>query len=290
MASSKKKYKNTVARNIENLRFLYRVDVIARVESDIDIEFWRKVIASARPGKKVKFLPADNTDQKFRKTGKTICMRYVKDLNDHFIICVDSDFDNFTRPGTLDVSKHILQTYAYSWENHHCYIPYLQTRWENLNICDFNFNTFLSELSGILYEVLIPMLTLKTAKKKSWNLRGLCGVILSCQVNREGALDNNGQQLLAEIKQKVAAWISKHTQPSKVAKSKMVQKASTEGLSRGNSYLFMQGHCVYDLVNRIGKTLCNGSHDFQNEVLDCSLLVSGYREIDRTVADVKTIL
>jgi hypothetical protein len=292
MASSEQESKRLalVARNLAATRLLYRVCMVARVESEEDIPFWQHAFGHARPDLKVKFLPSDSgngTDA--RQRGKTVCMRYVPYLDRHFVICVDSDFDRFTRPGVLTADKHIYQTYTYSFENHHCWSESLQPGWEALSVCAFDFKVFLKKLSGILYPVLIEMLTTKAAKKKAWSLTELCGVVLSAQVNRAGALDSNGEALLNEIAGKVGTWSSGQVHPTVEACEKMKQAAAKEGLTADTAYLFMQGHCVFDLVLRVGKTLCNKTHDFQYEVLMPSLEHCASAEMNRVWVDIKNI-
>lgn len=280
-----------VAKNLKASRILYRVDVMARVESEDDIDFWQYVFHQAKPGLKVKFLPSDNgKDSDSRQRGKTVCMRYVGHLDKHLVVCVDSDFDSFVRPGVLTPAKFIYQTYTYSFENHHCWSNGLQATW--IGVAGggaFDFKVFLSELSHILYPLLIEMLATKAAKKKAWNLTDLCGVILSAQVNRRGALENNGEPLLQEIENKVNVWSSSQVHPSEAACDKMKAFAAGVGLNADTAYLYMQGHCVYDLCHRIGKVLCNGTHDFEYEVLRPSLTKCTSTEMSHVIADVATI-
>lgn len=269
MASKEERKRlSQIARNLAAARHLYRVGLIARVESEDDIPFWQYVFSQARPDLKVKYLPGESgngTDA--RQRGKTVCMRYVPYLSKSFVVCVDSDFDRFTRPETLAVEKFIFQTYTYSFENHHCWSDSLQARWESLYEGVFDFRIFLTELSRLLYPVLIQMLTTKAAKKKAWNLTELCGVILSVQPNRAGVLDGNGAMLLADISDRVHTWCSAQVHPTETACSKMRGMASEQGLTDTTSYLFMQGHCIFDLVLRIGNALLDGRHDFRYEVL-----------------------
>lgn len=279
-----------MARNLTASRHLYRVSTVARVESEEDIPFWQHVFSLTRHDLKVKFLPSDNgSGSDARQRGKTVCMRYVGHLNKHFVICVDSDFDRFTRPGVLTADRYIYQTYTYSFENHHCWGEGLQQAWDALAVCDFDFRVFLTGLSRILYPVLIEMLAVKAAKRKSWSLTELCGVVLSAQVNRTGALDNNGEALLTEIAGKVNAWSSGQVHPTAAACDKMSALAASEGLAEETAYLYMQGHCVYDLMLRIGKTLCKRKHDFQYEVLMPSLERCASTQMNRVMADIRNI-
>lgn len=76
-------------RNLKASRFLYRADVIARVESEDDIAFWQKAIHHVRPSVKVKFIPAEVSDSNTKQRGKTLCMKLVEYLDQHFIIWFD---------------------------------------------------------------------------------------------------------------------------------------------------------------------------------------------------------
>ena len=69
----------------------------------------------------------------------------------------------------------------------------------------------------------------------------------------------------------------------------MKQAAAKEGLTEETAYLFMQGHCVFDLVLRVGKTLCNKTRDFQYEVLMPSLEHCASAEMNRILADIKNM-
>ena len=279
-----------VAKNLKASRFLYRVDVMARVESEDDIDFWQYVFHRAKPGLRVKFLPSDsgkNPDS--RQRGKTVCMRYVGHLDKHLVVCVDSDFDSFVRPGVLTPDKFIYQTYTYSFENHHCWSDGLQKTWTGVAGGTFDFKVFLSELSHILYPMLIEMLATKAAKKKAWNLTDLCGVILSAQVNRKGVLEDDGKPLLREIEDKVDEWSSNQVRPTEAACDKMKAFAAGLGLKADTAYLYMQGHCVYDLCLRIGNVLCNRTHDFEYEVLKPSLTNCTSIEMSHVIAEVATI-
>lgn len=290
MANSAKENRRIqqVARNLTASRLLYRVSTIVRVESEDDIPFWQYVFSISRPKQKVKFLPCETGSGSItRQRGKKVCMRYVGHLNKNFVICVDSDFDSFTRPGVLNKDEFIFQTYTYSFENHHCWVHSLQQDWASLAINDFDFELFLTDLSHILYPVLIEMVTTKAARKKAWNLTEFCGIILSSQVNKRGMLDNNGQQLLNEIASNIATWSKVQTHPTKTACDKISTTAASLGLTKDTAYLYMQGHCIYDLVLRIGNVLCKKKRNFLYEVLNPCLTHCNSAEMKHIIADLK---
>lgn len=278
------------ARSIKASRLLYRVEVVARVESEDDITFWQKAIHETRPNVKVKYLPAETSGADARQRGKTICLKYKDYLDKYLIICVDSDFDKFLHAGALTSSKYILQTHTYSWENHHCQIMHLQRQWEKLAWKPFNFEYFLLALSRKLYHPLLRLLAAKSIGLSSWSLSSLCSNILNVQVNQKGLLENNGKELLEKISNGIRLWQMGQQEVSDDAEFLvMVGRASDIGMTADNAYLYMQGHCVYDLVLRMGNALCGNSHDFKYEVLDPAFYASGYNEIDLVKSDIAKI-
>lgn len=274
------------AENIKASRLLYRVDVIARVESEDDIPFWQKSIHSVRPNVKVKFIPAELSESNSKQRGKTLCMKYVGYLDMHLIICVDSDFDKFLHPELLKQSKYILQTHTYSWENHHCQASNLQRRWDSLNFQQFNFKTFLVKLGQILYPALVSMLTAKSHSLKFWRLDSLCSVVLDVHVNQKGMLDDNGSPLLQVIDSNVQAWMLNQVPINGDDYGNMAKQAGVIGMGADNAYLYMQGHCVYDLILRIGNALCDKEHNFKYEVLNPAFNTAGYDEIEKVKSDI----
>lgn len=70
----------------------------------------------------------------------------------------------------------------------------------------------------------------------------------------------------------------------------MQNEASSIGLTPNTAYLYMQGHCVYDLIHRIGNFLTNGKIDFRYQVMQNSLSFQGYPQTDAIAADIKTII
>lgn len=287
MNNTANEYFASVARNVSSSRYLYKVDVIARVEDKEDIAFWQQMISANRTIK-VKFLPAELNDSGMKQTGKTICMRYARFYNKHYIACVDSDFDKILAPKRLSSKKCILQTHTYSWENHYCQINQLTKKWNaKKGVLNFDFEMFLNRLSCILYPILIEMLAMKYSKHKGWGLEDLCGVILSCQPNKNGCLDNNGDGLLREISQKVNNWRSNRTKtPTADAIDEIKTRATLVGWSENNTYLYMQGHCIFDLLLRIGSVLFNDNGNFQYEVLQNDLIFTGYPEVDSIQNDI----
>lgn len=243
-----------------------------------------------RPSLKVKFIPAEISESNARQRGKTLCLKLIGCLDKHLIICVDSDFDKFLNPDLLQASKHILQTHTYSCENHQCQATNLQSKWNELQCGSFDFYQFILDFSRLLYPAVLCILTAKMNGLKAWTLDSLCRSILQLQVNQNAMLADNGKLLLEKISLKIDEWTDCQPPLADEDLETTEQIVSRIGMNANNTYLYMQGHCVYDLVLRIGNFLCNGKHDFKCEVLDQAYMCSGYNEIDLVKADVRQVL
>lgn len=224
-----------------------------------------------------------------RVTGKKNCLKYINELNEHYVICVDSDFDNILHPGQLDVSKYILQTYTYSWENHYCWAETLQSRWESLGINDFNFSKFITALSEAIYEPLLMLLAAKANGIKNWSLDSMCSAILSIHPNQKSFFENNGKAYVEKIALALDSWIASHEELPAEYVVNMRNTLTAFNITPTNAYLYMQGHCIYDLILRLGVAMCDGKNDFKSGVLNKALAIDGYEEIERILKDVKII-
>ena len=113
-------FEAAIARNLTAGTILAGYDICFRVEDAAGIKFWQQVLASSIRSKKVKFFPFVQSGDK-RITGKSYIMKHQNQANKRYILCVDSDFDYILQKTNFDVNHYILQTYTYSWENHHCW-------------------------------------------------------------------------------------------------------------------------------------------------------------------------
>lgn len=270
-------------------RYLYKADIAVQLEYYEDIPFWTSVFKYARPARKIKYYYADTIDGK-NQSGKSVCKRYIPYADSSLIVCVDSDFDTFLHSGSLSVKNYILQTYTYSWENHYCYTVALQNLWQDVGVGNFNFTTFITGLNNIIYDVLLNILTARTHKLQGWALLDVCGKILHPSVAKVGALDNDGAHLLEAITTEVQEWIAQQPVLESALISKTETLASAAGLTPNTAYLYFRGHCIYDLILKIGNALSGNNLAFKPQVLDAALQMSGYPEIEHVISDVKTLL
>lgn len=282
-------FEAAIARNISAGTILAGYDICFRVEDAVDIAFWQKLLASKVRDKKVKFFPFVQSGSK-RITGKSYIMKHQSQANASYILCVDSDLDRILGKKEFDAEHYILQTYTYSWENHHCWSKALQSTWMpwQKNV-EFDFTVFLSALSSVIYDAFVLMLTKKRLSHKGFTLDALCNCLDKVQGNQKEALLNKGEGVLANITDNINRKIANVAPETKDDLQATIQRLEQLGINKSNCYLYMQGHSVFNLVCRIGKALFDESFEFQ--VLMPSFSIDNeYKELDSIKDDIAKML
>ena len=288
MMKNESAYWEQVARHHIASRRLYHVDAIIHVEDVDDIPFWTFAIKHVNPNKRVKFIASDFNRDGFRITGKKQCLKYIPYLNNSFLICIDSDFDYLLQDSTICDKPYVLQTYTYSWENHYCYAKALQKRWETVNK-EFDFGLFLEKLNTIIYNSILTYLINKKYRKECFTLDELCSSILKVHFNKE-SLENNGEQYLCDINNSVFELYHSVSRVN-VEVGPYIKYLNERGLTEFTAYLYMQGHCIYDLILRIGRFLLDGSQlDFEYQILIKEISFGDYPEIVNVQNDLSKAL
>ena len=284
------KFEEAVARNISAGTILARYDICFRVEDKVDIQFWEILLAPHTKQKKVKFFPFVQKGNK-RITGKSYIMKHISIASSTYVLCVDSDFDYLLQRPDFDACHYILQTYTYSWENHHCWHINLQSMWEKWQKNKmFDFSIFLPSLGDIMYNALVIFLTKKRLKHNGLTLGAVCNVIDKIQANRKDELENNGAELLNKIKTNYETVIDNTASEDEQELTITRQHLSRCGVSSDNAYLYMQGHSVYNLVCRIGKALMqDDSYEYQVLIPSFSGTPT-YQELIKIEKDIRLIV
>ena len=284
------KFEEAVARNISAGTILARYDICFRVEDKVDIRFWEILLAPHTKQKKVKFFPFVQKENK-RITGKSYIMRHISMASSTYVLCVDSDLDYLLQRPNFDAHHYILQTYTYSWENHHCWHINLQSMWEKwAKKKKFDFTFFLTSLGGVIYNALVVLLTKKRLKHNDLTLGSMCNVINKSQANRKDDLENNGAELLSKIRTSYNALLNETTSEDERELTITRQQLSKFGVTSDNAYLYMQGHSIYNLVCRIGKALMQDD-SFEYQILIPSFNGTlAYQELIKIEKDIQLII
>ncbi len=284
------RFEEAVARNISAGTILARYDICFRVEDKVDIRFWETLLAPYTKQKKVKFFPFVQKGNK-RITGKSYIMKHMSMASPTYVLCVDSDLDYLLQRPDFDVRHYILQTYTYSWENHHCWHINLQSMWEKWQKNKlFDFAIFLPSLGSIIYNVLVVFLTKKRLKHNGLTLSSMCNVIDKIQANKKDELQNGGAELLNKIRTSYEALVNNTASEDEQELTITRQHLSKCGVSTDNAYLYMQGHSVYNLICRIGKSLMQDD-SFEYQILIPSFRrTPAYQELIKIEKDIQLIV
>lgn len=258
-------------------------DVIAVVhlEDKADEPFWDNQLQNVKSGK-YHYIHYSRSPKGSDARGCEQCLRYLPYCNNRFFICIDSDFRHLLREDSLQTSQYFAQTYTYSWENHHCEAKCLQHRCMKCgNGFDFDFESFLTQLSEIVYKPLLHMLyALETGNHEVWNLSKFNSCI-PLQPSRNNLMEN-GAGYLNKLKQNFEEITNGMEFP---------EGYRIEELTPANAYLHIQGHQLYKLVTHIGTLLCSRKRiAFKTDILDSAFQTAGYSEIDHLQSDLQRIL
>ena len=257
------------------------IRAVIHVENKDDEIFWDTQLQTVQPGH-YHFVSQSRSEEGVVTNGCEQCLEYRSYTNHRFFICIDSDLRLLRGEEGLTPDNYIAQTYAYSWESHSCEASHLEYRFkEKVPDCEFSFESFLKELSRIVYTPLLHLIYYNISGLNAlWNISKFNRCI-PAQLKRAD-LDDNGQTYLQNVKQLFDLELSSLSLPDNFA---------IEGLTPENAYLHIQGHKVYDLIAYIGWLLCKGKGlKFKSEVLDNGFPISGYPEIDNVQSDLRTIL
>lgn len=105
--------------------------------------------------------------------------------------------------------------------------------------------------------------------------------------NNPGLLADNGAPLVRRIEEKTIPFLQ-GLEIDKDSLERFAEEMSSKGLSQATAYLYMQGHAVYDLVCRIGKSLFGFA--FEHQILIPAFSCSAdYIELNHIKSDVDYI-
>lgn len=257
------------------------IKAVVHLEDAEDKLFWNNQLQKAFSGKYL-FIPYSKNQKGNDVHGCEQCLRYRPYLTKNFFICIDSDLRQLKGEIGLTADVNIVQTYAYSWENHFCEAEHLQNRFAELvPKAQFYFNVFLQELSKVVYEPLLYLVHYSQSSElnQQWNITKF-NACMPLQPTRN-ELTDNGSAYIEHVKQLFEDALQNLQQP---------ESMTNEHLDETNAYLHIQGHQLYKLVLHIGTMLCNGTGvAFKTDVLDKSIHTDGYLEIDSVQSDLRII-
>lgn len=240
------------------------------VEGFEDIAFWHNILSPYEKQARVKF-------QINSSSGKLNLVKLFANTGNYLIICLDSDYD-YLLPEQSKESKqinsnpYVFQTYSYSIENFKCYAESLagicvQATHNTNELIDFP--QLLEQYSKIIYPLFIWNLYFDSIGKVGVFSRDDFSTSIHNEENPD--LSQNFCNILEKIKGSVTNKINQLKQQFteyEEPTERLAEQLNILGLTNENAYLFIQGHELYDFIERFIGAVCKCLRDDRTRELE----------------------
>ncbi len=245
--------------------------IIAYVESYDDIFFWRTVLSRFEDDKRF-FEVMLPSHKKLQRGKKSVLMNFIRDghgtdgvLGHDMIACVDADYD-YLLQGITPQSKKIVEspyvfhTYCYAIENFQCYAPSLHNVCVMVTLNDhaiFDFVDYLTKYS----EACFPLFVWSVWAYRTGNYSHFTMSDYNRVVDIGGFTLQNPLKSIEHLRSKVGKKVKQLQMlfpDEKASYLKVKADLKTLGVTPQTTYLYMQGHHVFDtVVAPIVSKVCN---------------------------------
>lgn len=239
---------------------MFRCRAAVHVENKDDIAFWSAILKHFRPEDRFHFIAGSRNEYGRETCGVTQCLKYFDYLSPDFFICIDSDYRYLLRDRKIDIRHCVLQTYTYSFENHHCFADGLDdvcSRVTHLKNTVFDFCSFLKAFSNILYDLFIWHLYFQNADPIRFSQQEFDTYICLSNCKTFPLVQDNASRALDELRSRVERKVGFFGRKYPNADLEMIRRKYLElGLTPDNVYFFIRGHNLYDLITWVCKEVC----------------------------------
>ena len=256
---SKERYFEQTARRFALDARLLRCRAAIHVEDKDDIVFWSNILGHFRPGDRFHFIAGSRNENGHETKGVTQCLKYLRYLGPKFLICIDSDYRCLLRERNIDVRHFVLQTYTYSFENHHCFANGLDDICRRITTLPnnvFDFKQYLSSYSQIVYELFLWHIHFLLAAPKRFPASEF-NELVSLSGQRRPDIRNNGRRELNRLRNRVGQKVNylRRAYPHTNVR-RLEARYRGIGLTPTTTYLFIRGHNIYDMVYALLREVC----------------------------------
>ena len=229
--------------------------IVAYVESYDDVFFWRSILKKFENDEYYfeVMLPSRTSLSRGKKSA--LMNMLGPGLGEYMIACVDADYD-WLLQGTTEMSRivctnpYVIHTYAYAIENYQCYAPNLHTICVMSTLNDrvmIDLNAFMSEYSSIIWPLLVwNIWCYRYNNYSDFTMSDFCEVVTFRDVNPYHP-ENTLQAVKNRVNKKIA-WLQRRFPEGKKTYAPLRAELLNMGLTPETTYLFMQGHSVFENV------------------------------------------
>lgn len=224
------------------------------VEGYDDVAFWRDIFDEFESDKLT--FEISVAPRKDLAKGKKVLLDMLSQTSEERIVCVDSDFDYLLDGQTTQSHKvlnspYVFHSYSYSIENLLCYAPGLRSICTKATKNDtpvLDFEEWFEQYSRIIYPVFLwYVYSAKLDDLTLYKLDSFKNDVRVLYID----LETQGKSTLEWVERKVARRLEflERTYPEFI---KLVaaegERMKTRDLFPENTYLFMQGHTLFENV------------------------------------------
>ncbi len=232
-----------------------RRKIVAYVESYDDVLFWRTLLGNYEDDTRYfeVMLPSHSTLERGKRS--VLMNLLYGNVGQDMIACVDADYDYLIQ-GATQTSKEIISnpyvfhTYAYAIENLQCYAPSLHNVCVMVTLNDhavFDFQTFMGQFSEAIFPLFVWSI---------WHYRrNIYGQFTITDFNKVveiGGFNVYSPEIaITNIRNKVwkkTNWLRKKHPDAKDSYLALKRELIELGVTPGTTYLYIQGHHLFDKV------------------------------------------
>lgn len=240
--------------------------IVVYVESYDDVFFWRSVLGRYEDDKLTFDIMLPSRNQHLDRGKKAAISNMLKGVGRDMIACVDADYD-YILQGATEMSKQMLEnpyifhTYAYAIENFQCYAKGLHETCVMVTLNDhriFNFERFLLSYSQTIWPLFVWHVVFLQRRKMTMHFD-------MCEFNKVVVLPSvriqNPKWAIEYLSKKVRAkmfQLERRFPKLKDALPETERMLRDLGINDNNTYLYIQGHHLFDLVvSPVVQTVCD---------------------------------
>ena len=240
--------------------------IVVYVESYDDVFFWRSVLGRYEDDKLTFDIMLPSRNQHLDRGKKAAISNMLKGVGRDMIACVDADYD-YILQGATEMSRQMLEnpyifhTYAYAIENFQCYAKGLHETCVMVTLNDhriFNFERFLQFYSQTIWPLFVWHVVFLQRRKMTMHFD-------MCEFNKVVVLPSvriqNPKWAIEYLSKKVRAkmfQLERRFPKLKDALPETERMLRDLGINDNNTYLYIQGHHLFDLVvSPVVQTVCD---------------------------------
>ena len=232
-----------------------RQKIVAYVESYADISFWRMVLDEFEDETRYFeiMLPSRSSLGKGKKLA--LMNQLGSHLGNYMIACVDADYDYLMQgvtPTSRMVNNHpyVFHTYAYAIENYLCYAGSLHQVCVMATLNDrqlVDLEEFMKQFSLIIWPLFVWSVWMyRNDKYREFTLTEFGNHVSFSDINVYHP-ENTLEYVKKKVNRKIA-WFQRQYPQAKKDYESLKQEIIGLGVTPETTYLYMQGHTLFDNV------------------------------------------